>query len=342
MKPLLAITVGDFNGIGPEVALKAASSPRVQRACSLLLVGPELVFREVRGSLRSPLRFLVIEQDPRREELPTDFPLVPIFPSSTLTAGEFQPGIPDPAAGAAAAAAIRAAVALAQQKTVDGIVTAPLAKRLVREPGLEFRGHTEFLQQLTGAPDVAMMLVCRDLRVGLATIHEPLRAVPRLLTVDLLLGKARIVQAALRNDWMIPHPRLAVLGLNPHAGESGLLGEEEGEVITPAVERLREEGERCDGPFPADAFFARYRPEKWDAVLAMYHDQGLIPVKLLARGTGVNVTAGLPLIRTSPDHGTAFDLAGKGIADPSSMEEAILLAATLVRNRQQPDGRREK
>lgn len=342
MKPLLAITVGDCNGIGPEVALKAASSPRVRRACSLLLIGPELVFREVRRSLRSPLRFFVTGDDPEREELLTDFPLLPLLPSSSVTRDEFHPGTPHPAAGTAATAAIRAAVTLAKRKTVDGIVTAPLAKHLVREPGLDFRGHTEFLQQLTGATDVVMMLVCRELKVGLATIHEPLRAVPSLLTSSLLLRKGRLVLAALRNDWRITRPRMAVLGLNPHAGESGLLGNEERDVIAPAVATLRDEGEQCEGPFPADAFFARYRPGTCDAVLAMYHDQGLIPLKMLARGKGVNVTAGLPLIRTSPDHGTGFDLAGKGIADPSSMEEAILLAATLVRNRQKPERGREK
>ncbi len=336
MKPLLAITIGDYNGIGPEVAVKAASSPRVRRACSLLLVGPELVFRDVRRSLRSPIRFLVAGDDPGRDELLTDFPLVPLLLSSSITRDEYQPGSAHPSAGAAAIAAIRAAVTLATRNSVDGIVTAPLAKHLVREPGLEFRGHTEFLQQLTGAPEVAMMLVCRGLKVGLATIHEPLRAIPSLLTHSLLLRRARIVLATLRSDWKIPRPRMAVLGLNPHAGESGLLGDEERNVIAPAVATLRDEGEQCEGPFPADSFFARYRPGTWDAVLAMYHDQGLIPLKMFARGRGANVTAGLPLIRTSPDHGTGFDLAGKGIADPSSMEEAILLAATLVRNRRKP------
>lgn len=336
MKPLLAITIGDCNGIGPEIVLKAASSTRVRRACSLLLVGPELVFREVRKSLRLPLRFLVTGTGSGRDEILTDFPLVPIFPSSAIAPADFQPGVQNPAAGAAAAEAIRVAVRLATDGAVDGIVTAPVAKNVVLRSGLDFRGHTEFLQQLTGARDIAMMLVCRSLRVGLVTIHEPLRAVPPLLTGELLLRKARLVLNALRTDWKIPRPRMAVLGLNPHAGESGILGDEEHIAITPAVQLLREEGERCEGPFPADGFFARYRPGTWDAVLAMYHDQGLIPLKMLARGKGVNVTAGLPLVRTSPDHGTGFDIAGKGRADASSMEEAILLAATLVINRRKP------
>ncbi len=333
MKPLLAITIGDSNGIGPEVVLKAASSMRVHRACSLLLVGPELPFREMRKSLGLPLRFLVTGENAGREEFQTVFPLVPLFPSSVMNTPEFQPGVQSTAAGSAAAAAIRAAVTLATQKAVDGIVTAPIAKNVIRNAGIDFPGHTEFLQHLTGAPDVAMMLVCRGLRVGLATIHEPVRAVPSLLTAALVLRKARLILATLRSDWRIAHPRLAVLGLNPHAGESGILGHEEQNVLIPAVKTLQEEGERCDGPYPADGFFARYRPGIWDAVLAMYHDQGLIPLKMMARGKGVNVTLGLPLIRTSPDHGTGFDLAGKGVADPASMEEAILVAATLARNR---------
>jgi len=185
-----------------------------------------------------------------------------------------------------------------------------------------------------------MMLVCRGLRVGLVTIHEPLRAVPSLLSTALVLGKAHLVLHALRTDWGIAQPRLALLGLNPHAGESGMLGSEEETVLRPALKLLQAAGEICEGPFPADAFFARYRRGAWDAVLAMYHDQGLIPLKTMARGKGVNVTAGLPIVRTSPDHGTAFDIAGKGVADPSSMEEAILLAATLANNRRTSGRRR--
>lgn len=333
MKPLLAVTIGDANGIGPEVVLKAASSKRVHRACSLLLVGPELPFREVRKSLRLPLRFLVAGELAGREEVQPDFPLVPLFPSSVMSTLEFQPGVQSTAAGRAAAAAIRAAVTLATQNAVDGIVTAPIAKNVIRNAGVDFPGHTEFLQHLTGATDVAMMLVCRGLKVALATIHEPIRAVPPLLTADLVLKKARLILATLRSDWRIAHPRVAFLALNPHAGESGILGDEEQNVLIPAVKTLQAEGERCDGPYPADGFFARYRPGIWDAVLAMYHDQGLIPLKMKARGKGVNVTLGLPLVRTSPDHGTGFDLAGKGVADPSSMEEAILVAATLAKNR---------
>jgi 4-hydroxythreonine-4-phosphate dehydrogenase len=210
----------------------------------------------------------------------------------------------------------------------------------MRQTGFAFPGHTEFLQHLTGAPEVAMMLVSRGMRVGLATIHEPLQSVACSITGDLVLAKAHLVLEALKRDWGIRNPRLALLGLNPHAGESGTLGNEEQSILIPAVRTLQTEGHICEGPFPADAFFARYQTGSWDAILAMYHDQGLIPLKMWARGKGVNVTVGLPIIRTSPDHGTAFDIAGKGIADASSMEEAILLAAELANNRRKSDSRR--
>jgi len=331
MKPLLAITLGDPNGIGPEITLRAVSSARVRRACTPVLVGPERVFRDVRALLNLPLRFLVAEGEPGREELESFPPHVTIVASSDFA--RVEPGLLRAEAGEAAAAAIRRAVSLALGDVAGGIVTAPIAKIVMQKAGLPFPGHTEFLQQLTGAPDVAMMLVCRALKVGLVTIHEPLRGVPPLLSAELVHRKARLVLEALRRDWLIARPRLAMLGLNPHAGESGMLGREELDVLTPALERLRGEREICDGPFPADAFFARYRAGSWDAVLAMYHDQGLIPLKMLARGKGVNVTAGLPFIRTSPDHGTAFAIAGKGVADPSSMIEAILLAARLASRR---------
>ena len=340
MKPLLAITVGDCNGIGPEIVLKAAMSSRVRRRCSLLLVGPERAFREVRKSLRLPLRFLVAGDEVEREELLASPPHVALFVSSEIGPEVFHPGALRPEAGEAASLAIRAAVTLAMKGVVDGVVTAPIAKIVMQREGVRFPGHTEFLQHLTGAPEVAMMLVCRGLRVGLVTIHEPLRAVPSLLSTALVLGKAHLVLHALRTDWGIAQPRLALLGLNPHAGESGMLGSEEETVLRPALKLLQAAGEICEGPFPADAFFARYRRGAWDAVLAMYHDQGLIPLKTMARGKGVNVTAGLPIVRTSPDHGTAFDIAGKGVADPSSMEEAILLAATLANNRRTSGRRR--
>ncbi len=249
-----------------------------------------------------------------------------------------SPGKIDRVAGLAAAAALETAVRLAEGGTVDAIVTGPLSKRGLHLAGFPVPGQTEFLQELTGAPSVAMMLVHGGFRVGLVTIHEPLKNVPALITRRALIQRIGVLSAALRIDWGIARPRLAVLALNPHAGEGGDLGREELEVILPALAWLRKHRTDVDGPFPADAFFARRMEQKFDLVVAMYHDQGLIPLKVAARGAGVNVTAGLPIVRTSPDHGTAFDIAGRGVAEPASMIAAITLAARLWTGRMQSAG----
>jgi 4-hydroxythreonine-4-phosphate dehydrogenase len=199
--------------------------------------------------------------------------------------------------------------------------------------GVDFPGQTEMVQRLSGAPRVAMMLVCDTLRVGLVTVHIPVAEIAPRISGPLLKERITVIYEALRTDWGIRHPSLAVLGLNPHAGESGDMGMEDEKVITPAIQQLRRTGLRVAGPFPADAFFARYRPGSYDAVVAMYHDQGLIPLKLLAGGKGVNVSVGLPIVRTSPDHGTAFDIAGTGSADATSMIEAVRLAVQISTHR---------
>jgi 4-hydroxythreonine-4-phosphate dehydrogenase len=231
-------------------------------------------------------------------------------------------------------------VHLVQGGHADAVVTAPVSKQALHLAGIRVPGQTEMLQQLTRSKQVAMMLVSPTLRVGLVTIHVPLRAVSSTLTADLLLSRCMLVYDALRGDWRISRPRLAVLGLNPHAGEGGDIGTEEQRLILPAIAALRRKGIRAEGPFPADAFFARYAPGSYDAVIAMYHDQGLIPIKMSAGGRAVNVSVGLPIVRTSPDHGTAFDIAGRGIADPRSMVEAIRLAVLIARNRRR--GRRKE
>jgi 4-hydroxythreonine-4-phosphate dehydrogenase len=189
------------------------------------------------------------------------------------------------------------------------------------------------IQHLSGSPHVAMMLVCDKLRVGLVTIHLPLKRVAHAISPQLIRERVMTVYKALRTDWRIKNPGIAVLGLNPHAGEQQELGEEEETRIAPALRSLRRAGISLDGPFPADGFFARYRPGTYDAVIAMYHDQGLIPLKMLARGRGVNVSVGLRIVRTSPDHGTGFDIAGRNLADPSSMRAAMDLAESIVINR---------
>jgi 4-hydroxythreonine-4-phosphate dehydrogenase len=232
-------------------------------------------------------------------------------------------------AGRAAYEAICAAVRDAQAGVVDGIATAPVNKLAFARAGLPWKGHTDLLGHLTGSSRVAMMFWSEPLKVVLATVHIPLADVPRMLTADVV---DQVIDLTARElpRFGVPRPRLAVAGLNPHAGEEGLLGTEDRDVIGPAVERARGRGVNVEGPFPGDTVFVRAARGSFDAVIACYHDQGLIPVKLLAFGQAVNVTLGLPIIRTSVDHGTAFDIAGKGTADPSSMIEATLLAARLA------------
>jgi 4-hydroxythreonine-4-phosphate dehydrogenase len=244
----------------------------------------------------------------------------------------FDPGEISAAAGRAAYDVIVRAVDDARRGHVDAIATAPVSKEAFRLAGLRWRGHTDLLAHLTGARDVAMMFYSDALRVVLATIHVPLADVPRLLTreaVETVLGLA----ARELPHFGFPSPRIAVAGLNPHAGEHGLFGREEETAIAPAVAAARARGIHASGPFPGDTVFVRARRGEFDAVVACYHDQGLIPVKLLAFGEAVNVTLGLPIVRTSVDHGTAFDIAGRGVADPASMIAAVLLAAKLARGR---------
>ena len=282
----IAITVGDPAGIGPEIAAKAASDPRVLEVCEPVLYGPP---------------------DPR----------------------VFTPGELSAAAGQAAYDAICAAVRDAQAGLVSAIATAPVNKLAFARAGLPWKGHTDLLGHLTDSPQVAMMFWSPSLRVVLATIHVALADVPRLLTRDLLDGIIDLTARELPR-FRLPDARLALAGLNPHAGEDGVIGDEEQRVLGPAVSAARARGVNIQGPFPGDTIFGRAARGEFDAVIACYHDQGLIPVKLLAFGQAVNVTLGLPIVRTSVDHGTAFDIAGKGVADAGSLVEAVLLAARLA------------
>ena len=247
----------------------------------------------------------------------------------------FQPGVLSAEAGRAAYEAICAAVRDAQAGTVDGIATAPINKLAFARAGLPWKGHTDLLAHLTGAPRVAMMFWSEPLKVVLASVHVPLAEVPRVVTRDLLDGIIDLTATELPGFGMAA-PRLAMAGMNPHAGEEGLIGEEEARTLRPAVEAARRRGVDIQGPCPGDTVFVRAARGEFDAVIACYHDQGLIPVKLLAFGRAVNVTLGLPIVRTSVDHGTAFDIAGRNMADPSSMVEAVLLAARLATVRRTP------
>ncbi len=336
MKPVIAITCGDFNGIGPEIVLKSLRSRPVRSLCTPVIVGPKEVFAHYGSHLGRAFRLvpfsLVREQRWKLLSGRTGRD-VPLFVSSSVPRTAIRPGRVTAPAGEAATRAIERALLLVQLGIAQALVTAPVSKQALHLAGVNYPGQTEMLQALTGSPGVAMMLVSPSLRVGLVTIHLPLSRVAPALSRDLIRSRIAIIHRSLIEDWNIRRPRLAVLGLNPHAGEGGDLGMEERSIILPALHAIRNSGIQADGPFPADAFFARYRPGQYDAVVAMYHDQGLIPLKMSAAGRGVNFSAGLPVVRTSPDHGTAPDLAGRGKADPSSMIEAIVLAVKLSHHR---------
>lgn len=230
---------------------------------------------------------------------------------------------------------LQAAVKDLREGKIDLLVTAPFNKTTIQSEEFRFPGHTEYLQQAFGSGDVLMFMISEELKVGVVTGHIPLKDVPGALSKEKILSKLRLMNQSLKKDFWIPKPRIAVLGLNPHASDKGLLGDEEATIITPAVNQAYSENILAFGPYPADGFFGKETYRKFDAVLAMYHDQGLIPFKHIAAGAGVNFTAGLPAVRTSPDHGTAFDIAGKGLAGEDSFRRALFEALDIVRRRRE-------
>ncbi|MBI3770892.1 MAG: 4-hydroxythreonine-4-phosphate dehydrogenase PdxA [Deltaproteobacteria bacterium] len=327
MTPRLGITLGDPAGVGPEIVVKALARPDVRAACRPVVIGDRETLRETATRLGERLALEILDEAKLAAEPRGAAALLPV---STLGARARRPGRPTIEGGRASYQYVEAAARLAMAGAVDAIVTAPINKAWVTRAGFPISGHTELLRELTGAPEVRMMLAGERLRVVLVTMHLALAAVPRALDVRKVTRTILIADEHLRRYHRLPQPRLAVAGLNPHAGEGGLFGSEEAKIIAPAVRRACRTGVRASGPYPADSLFFRAVSGEFDAVIAMYHDQGLIPLKLLHFHDGVNVTMGLPILRTSPDHGTAYDIAGTGAADPGSMAAAILLAARMV------------
>ena len=325
MKPVIAITLGDFNGIGPEIALKAATHASVHRVCTPLLVGPLNIFEHVREEQKIKAKLLKVVF-PWKESA-----AVPVHDIGDGLWADIRYGEVSKGAGKSAGVAIEKAVERCAAGRASAIVTAPVSKESMQLAGYNFPGQTEMIALLSRSTRVAMMLVSSKMRIGLVTIHTPLRSVAEGLSKEKIVDKATIIASALERNFRISKPKIAVLGLNPHAGEHGILGSEENDVLIPAVQELKKSGIRADGPFSADAFFGKGSFKSYDAILAMYHDQGLIPVKMSSFGTTVNFSAGLNVIRTSPGHGTAFDIAGKGVADISSMLEAIKLAVQFTK-----------
>lgn len=319
--PLIAITMGDAGGIGPEVAVRAAATRDVREVCRPLLVGDIAILRRCAG----PRIRLVLAGDPSR--LPRQTAAIPVInPCRPIHAHRW--GVVRAAYGRAAMEYVRFAVQQAMAGTVAAMVTAPICKEAIHRAGYRFEGHTDYLAHLTGSDDYAMMLTGRGMCVVLVTIHQSLKSVSGALSRRGILGTIRLAHTACRRLG-IRRPRIGVCGFNPHAGEAGAFGREEIEKIAPAIRAAAREGIGARGPFPADTLFVEKNRERFDLIVAMYHDQGLIPLKMHAFDVGVNVTLGLPIVRTSPDHGTAPDIAGKGIADARSMVEAILLAARM-------------
>lgn len=337
-RPTLAVTMGDPAGIGPEIVARAATNAAARRDARLVIVGePEILDRAVS---RLPSRLRLRPVDPHACDLRVDAPGLALLASSERGWRAIEPGQPTASSGMMAARAIETAAALALEGRVDGIVTAPISKTALSAAGYPYPGHTEFLGALARVPETKMLFVGKPFRILLATVHVALRRVPDALTVDGLVRTMEFAAAAMRNFRWGAKRAVAVLGLNPHAGEGGLFGDEERLVIAPAIERARERGIRAEGPYPADTFFAQHEGRRdLGAVVAMYHDQGLIPAKSAGIGGAANVTLGLPFVRSSVDHGTAFDRAWKGGArapDPAGLVTAIRVGADLAMRGKRP------
>ena len=330
MDTALALTLGEPAGIGPELALKAWLARDAAAVPPFFLLGDADHMVELARRLGLDVPVVVV--DPGRAC--STFPLaLPVVPLDLAVLGE--PGHPNAADAPAVIQAIRSAVDLVRQGAAAGVVTNPIAKAPLLRAGFSHAGHTEFLGELAqeyfgGPARPVMMLWAEELAVVPVTVHRALHEVPALLTEELIVETARITATDMARRFGVRRPRLALAGLNPHAGEDGLMGREDVEVIAPAIARLRAEGIDAAGPLPADTMFHPAARARYDVALSMYHDQGLIPIKTLAFDRAVNVTLGLPFVRTSPDHGTAFDIAGRGVADPASLIAALKLAARLA------------
>lgn len=325
--PPLGITMGCPVGIGPEIILKFLAQAGAQLAKWPVVIGDAGVLRRCAEALG--FKIPVVEWLPGS---PCQPQALNVFSLSDLGDG-LTWGIPNAETGRAMGRYIEAAVRLVQGNQLAGMVTCPISKAALKAGGYRFPGHTEMLAELCRARDFAMMMAGARLKITLVSIHQALKDVPAFITREAVLRMIAITGRALRDDFGVPRPRLAVAGLNPHAGEGGMFGDEEQRLIIPAVADGRRAGWLVEGPFPPDTVFHKAAAGQFDAVVCMYHDQGLIPFKLLHFSDGVNVTLGLPMVRTSVDHGTAYDIAGKGTADPSSLAAAVSLAGAIVVNR---------
>ena len=332
-KPVIGISCGDLNGIGPEIIIKTFADHRILEQCTPVIFGSNKLFNFYRKAMPDTnFAYQNIKDFSRvnhkqvnifncwEEELP------------------INPGQLNATGGLYAIKSLEAAVQAIKDGHLQGLVTAPIHKSNVQSADFNFTGHTPYLKSISNVQDVLMLLYATELKVALLTEHLPISEVAQKITRESILSKLALLHQSLRRDFGIDKPKIAVLGLNPHAGDEGLIGDEEQKIIIPAIKEAKNKM-LVFGPYSADAFFARRSYLQFDAVLAMYHDQGLIPFKTIATGEGVNFTAGLPFVRTSPDHGTAFDIAGKNMADPASFMSAVFECADLIQRRDQYDER---
>ncbi len=324
--PIIGITMGDPTGIGPEIIVKALSMGEPFQACRPIVFGDREVLSRAIQIQKLSVTIEVIEKIPEDGYLPQKIFLLPL---SQLEVPSLRFGKPDRACGEAMVKYIEEAVKRVRRGELDAITTCPINKQAMNSAGYSFPGHTELLAHLAQTSPVAMMFLGSKWKIVLVTTHLPLKDISKWITSNRILSTIRLTADGMKKYFGTAHPRIAVLGLNPHCGEDGLLGEEEKREILPAIAEAKSLGMDVEGPFPADSFFNLSGRYDFDAVISMYHDQGLIPIKMLDFKEAVNFTLGLPFIRTSVDHGTAYDIAGKGVADPTNLIKAISTAADL-------------
>ena len=332
-KPVIGVSTGDINGIGIELIIKVFSDSRILDICTPVIFGNNKVINFYRKSLPEiNMNFTSIKETGR-----VNHKQLNLF-NCWEEEVNIMPGIMNEIGGKYAVKSLTAAAQALKEGKIDGLVTGPVHKKNIQSAEFNYTGHTPYFKNLFGAQDVAMFMIAENMRVALLTEHVPVKDIAPHITRENIISKLQVINNSLKRDFCITKPRIAVLALNPHAGDEGLIGKEEEEIIKPAVKEAKQRDIFCFGPYSADAFFARGQHEKFDGVLAMYHDQGLIPFKSMAIGEGVNFTAGIRGVRTSPDHGVAFDIAGKGKADESSFREAVYKCIDIINFRKEYDG----
>jgi len=336
-KPVIGITCGDLNGIGIEVVIKSLADNRILDICTPIIYGNSKCINFYRKFIEGGnFQFSIIKDDGKINYKQTN-----ILNCWTEDVS-IHPGLLDETAGKYARIALETAVRDLKENKIQGVVTAPINKKTIQSEHFHYSGQTPYFRDAFGMDDVAMLMVTGNMRIAVLTEHLPISDVAKQITKEAIIRKLEVINKSLERDFNITKPRIAVLALNPHAGDDGLIGDEEIKIIAPAITEVKQKNNiHAFGPFSADAFFAHSQHKKFDAVLAMYHDQGLIPFKSLASSEGTNYTAGLPIVRTSPDHGTAFDIAGKGIANYESMLQAIFTCVDILRSRKEYDASHE-